>query len=249
MSYQEFRPRSFQTLPPVIKNLLIINVILFVAKILLEQKGIDLDKYLSLHWVTATDFKPFQFITYMFMHATRDIYGNIMLSHIGFNMFAVWMFGSALENVWGGRKFLFYYVITGLGAAVVQYVVFYFQIQSINAQITDFMSLPSFSASDNMNLIHQKREIIDSMIILGASGSLFGILIAYGMMFPNQVLYVMFVMPVKAKWAVIAYGAIELFMGFGNFSGDNVAHFAHLGGMLFGFIVILIWKKNRNFYY
>lgn len=242
MSYQEFRPRSFQTLPPVIKNLLIINILLFIAKVVFANSlGIDLDKILGLHWVTADDFKPYQFITYMFMH------GDI--THIFFNMFAVWMFGSVLENVWGSKRFLFYYIVTGLGAAAIQYIVFYFQIQDINHQITEYMQQPGFTTDDNLRLIHQKREIIDNMVIIGASGALFGLLLAFGMMFPNTMLYVYFLVPVKAKWFVIAYGAIELISGIRSNPMDNVAHFAHLGGMLFGFIIIMIWKKNRTFYY
>jgi membrane associated rhomboid family serine protease len=242
MSYQEFRPRSFQTLPPVIKNLLIINIILFAAKwVFGNSLGIDLDRILGLHWVTASDFKPYQFITYMFMH------GDI--THLFFNMFAVWMFGSVLENVWGSKRFLFYYIVTGLGAAAIQYLVFYFQIQGINKEVTEIMQQPGFNADLNLQLIHEKRTIIDNMVIIGASGALFGLLLAFGMMFPNTMLYIYFLVPVKAKWFVIAYGAIELISGLRDNPMDNVAHFAHLGGMLFGFIIIMIWKKNRNFYY
>lgn len=242
MSYQEFRPRSFQTLPPVIKNLLIINILMFAAKVVFAQSlGIDLDKYLGLHYITAGDFKPHQFVTYMFMH------GDI--THLFFNMFAVWMFGSVLENVWGAKRFIFYYLVTGFGAALIQYIVFYFQIQDVNEQIANLMQTPGFSAEDNISLIHQKAEFLNNLVIIGASGALFGLLLAFGMMFPNTLLYLYFFVPVKAKWFVIGYGAIELISGLRSNPMDNVAHFAHLGGMLFGFFVILIWKKNRNFYY
>jgi membrane associated rhomboid family serine protease len=199
------------------------------TKVLKESLGIDLINILGLHYVTASDFKPYQFITYMFMH------GNF--SHLFFNMFAVWMFGSVLENTWGAKRFLFYYIVTGLGAAAVQYVVFYFQIQDLNEQYS------------GIEFTHFKREMVNRMVIVGASGALFGLLLAFGMMFPNTMLYIYFLFPVKAKWFVIAYGAIELFTGLSNNPMDNVAHFAHLGGMLFGFIIIMIWKKNRNFYY
>ena len=119
--YQEFRPRSFNTLPPVIKNLLIINILMFIAKhVFMQAMGIDLDKILGLHFITAPDFKPYQFVTYLFMHGD--------LSHLFFNMFAVWMFGSVLENVWGQKRFLIYYLVTGFGAALIQYLVFYLQI-------------------------------------------------------------------------------------------------------------------------
>ncbi len=241
MSYQEFRPRSFQTLPPVIKNLLIINILMYAAKVVFAQSlGIDLDSILGLHYITASDFKPYQFITYMFMH------GDI--SHLFFNMFAVWMFGSVLENTWGAKRFIFYYLVTGMGAALIQYIVFFFQIQDINNQIANLMQTPGFSAEDNLSLIHQKADFLNNLVIIGASGALFGLLLAFGMMFPNTLLYVYFLIPVKAKWFVIAYGAIELISGLRSNPMDNVAHFAHLGGMLFGLIVILIWKKNRNFY-
>lgn len=241
MSYQDFRPRSFQTLPLVIKNLLIINILMFAAKVVFRQSlGIDLDAILGLHYITASDFKPYQFITYLFMH------GDI--THLFFNMFAVWMFGSVLENVWGPKRFLIYYLITGLGAGLIQYVVFYFQVQDVNKQISELMQTPGFSVEDNLSLIHQKSEFLNNLVVIGASGSLFGLLLAFGMMFPNTMLYVYFLVPVKAKWFVIVYGAIELISGLRANPMDNVAHFAHLGGMLFGFFVILIWKKNRNFY-
>lgn len=240
MSYQEFRPRGFNTLPPVIKNLLIINILMFATTwVLRNRMGIDLDNMLGLHYITASDFRPYQFITYMFMHAD--------ITHLFFNMFAVWMFGSTLENVWGSKRFLTYYVITGLGAALIQYIVFYFQIEDINARVAEIMREPdSYSYTE---LMAEKAELVNSMVIIGASGALFGLLLAYGMMFPNTLLYVYFLVPIKAKWFVTIYGLIELVSGLSNNSGDNVAHFAHLGGMLFGFFMILIWKRNRNFFY
>jgi membrane associated rhomboid family serine protease len=284
MSYQEFRPRSFQTLPPVIKNLLIINILLFVATLVLKSRmGIDLVEILGLHYITASDFRPWQFITYMFMHG--DFY------HIFFNMFAVWMFGSVLENVWGTKRFLFYYLVTGLGAALIQYVVFYLSISPVLTQVNDVqenLTLESFwtlvnsdEFRSNLNyefgyeynkymsqfaayanespekalqtasqfLIEFKNFYLNSHVIIGASGSLFGILLAFGMMFPNTLLYLYFLVPIKAKWVVIGYGAIELFLGLSNNPQDNVAHFAHLGGMLFGFIILLFWKPRRDVFY
>jgi membrane associated rhomboid family serine protease len=283
MSYQEFRPRSFQTLPLVIKNLLIINILMYAAKVVFKQSlGIDLDAILGLHYFAAPNFKPYQFVTYLFMH------GDIM--HLFFNMFAVWMFGSVLENVWGAKRFIFYYLVTGFGAALIQYVVFYIEIAPVVDAISavqnnltpetfkEFINSSSFgnNATNEFKYLHEHffREYNDALAvsdrkamslaskflidfkasylnahnIIGASGSLFGLLLAFGMMFPNTLLYVYFLVPVKAKWFVIAYGAIELFSGLKNNPMDNVAHFAHLGGMLFGFFVILIWKKNRNFY-
>jgi membrane associated rhomboid family serine protease len=284
MSYQEFRPRSFQTLPPVIKNLLIINILLFAATIVLKSRlGIDLVEILGLHYITASNFQPYQFITYMFMHGG--------FTHIFFNMFAVWMFGSVLENVWGAKRFLIYYIITGLGAALIQYVVFYMEITPVvtavnavqqNLTLESFENLvtsDTFMSSINYefsfeyekmrnlynSVIHESPEralsiasqfliqfknyYLNAHVIIGASGSLFGILLAFGMMFPNTLLYLYFLVPIKAKWVVIGYGAIELILGFSNNPSDNVAHFAHLGGMLFGFIMIMFWKRKRDYFY
>lgn len=283
MSYQEFRPRSFNILPPVIKNLLIINILMFIAKVVfIRSLDIDLDKILGLHYFSAPDFRPWQLVTYLFMHGD--------LRHLFFNMFAVWMFGSTLENVWGAKRFIFYYLITGFGAAIIQYIVIYVEIRSImetvsylqnnlsvktfesfvNSEVftnnldytfsrkfNEFVPVYNEAAATNPNkaislasafLQEFKNYQLNARVIIGASGSLFGILLAFGMLFPNTMLYLYFLVPVKAKWFVIGYGAIELFLGLKNSPLDNVAHFAHLGGMLFGFFVILIWKKNRNFY-
>lgn len=208
MSYQEFRPRQFQELPLVVKNLLIINVVLFIAKKALASK-IDLDMYLDLFPIGTTYFKPFQFITYMFMHAD--------LGHIFLNMLALYMFGSILESIWGPKRFLNYYLLCGLGAAALQIGISYFNNQS--------------------------------SVLLGASGAVFGLLVAFAMMFPNTYLNLYFFIPIKAKYLVIGYGLIELFSGFANQAGDNVAHFAHLGGLIVGAIIMLIWKRNRNFFF
>ena len=206
MSFQEFKPRQFQQLPMVVKNILIINVLLFAGKFLLADK-IDLDRYLDLFPIGTEYFKPHQFITYMFMHAD--------LSHIFLNMLGVYMFGSILENIWGSKRFLNFYILCGLGAAAAQLA-----ISSINNEYT---------------------------ILLGASGSVFGLLVAFAMMFPNTELQLYFVIPVKAKYLVTAYAAFELYNGF--FSHDNVAHFAHLGGLVVGVIIMFIWKRNKTFFY
>ncbi len=206
MSYQEFKPRQFQQIPMVVKNILIINVVLFAAKFLLNET-IDLDRYLDLYPVGTPYFKPHQFITYMFMHAD--------LSHIFLNMLGVYMFGSILENIWGAKRFLNCYLLCGLGAAALQ-----LGISAFNNQFT---------------------------ILLGASGSVFGLLVAFAMMFPNTELQLYFVIPVKAKYLVIGYSLFELYNGF--FANDNVAHFAHLGGLAVGIIIMLIWKRNKNFFF
>lgn len=211
-------------LPPVTKNIMIINVIMWLACIIFEKagNGVNLMNILGLHYLGAESFKLFQFVTYMFLHSTLDAYGNIQFGHIFFNMFAVYMFGRTIEYVWGSKQFLIYYLITGIGAGLVQELVWYF---TVPPQYYEFV------------------------LTVGASGAVFGILLAFGVMFPNTPLYLMFIpVPIKAKYLVIGYGLVELFLGMSNREGDNVAHFAHLGGMLFGILLILYWRKKGKLY-
>ncbi len=281
----QYRPSGFRMLPPVVKNLLIINTLLFLATILLSDKfGFDLTAVLGLHYPGATDFKVWQFITYMFMHGG--------FSHILFNMFALWMFGNVLENVWGSKRFLSFYMITGIGAGLTYIVWIHFAITPDLSLINHVISDPSISNlsalvenhrfavsqysgsiwtdflqfQDNVNaynanpqnhlaaqkivtfLSEYRSHFLNQHVVIGASGAVFGLLLAFGMMFPNSLIYVYFAIPVKAKWFVIIYGAIELFSGVYNRPGDNVAHFAHLGGMLFGYLLIVYWKKRGTFY-
>jgi membrane associated rhomboid family serine protease len=209
MSYQEFRPRQFQQIPVVVKNILIINVILFVAQTIMRQSGIDLAQYLALAPINTVYFKPYQFITYMFMHA------DVM--HILFNMFGVYMFGSILENIWGAKRFINFYLLCGLGGAALQ--------AGINYLTGDFAYL------------------------VGASGALFGLLAAFAMMFPNTYLNIYFMIPVKAKYLVTAYAAFEVIGAVLNRSNDNVSHLGHIGGLIVGVIIMLIWKRNKTFFY
>jgi membrane associated rhomboid family serine protease len=236
----------------VVKNLLIINGLFFLATLGLKSADIiDLDNILGMHYFTSPLFKPYQLVSYMFMHAT--------FWHLFFNMFALWMFGYILENVWGPKKFLIYYMVTGLGAIMIQMAVNYFQISHLEASMS--AEQISMVMSDGYKAVLQDKNFLDPMMgelnglingtTIGASGSVFGILLAFGMLFPNTMIYVYFAIPIKAKWFVIIYGALELFSGVANSAGDNVAHFAHLGGMLFGFILIMIWRKKdkkRNLY-
>ncbi len=226
-----FRPGGFSVLPTVVKNLLIINVLFFLATIAADSVlHIDLKDYLGLHYIGASDFKPFQFVTYMFMH------GNF--AHLFFNMFALWMFGNTLENIWGANRFLLFYFICGIGAGITQELVQYIQ------YVTTLEAYDSVRLS--ANLVIPMSEYLNMMTTVGASGAVYGILLAFGMMFPNSTLYIYFAIPIKAKWFVLIYGVIELFSGFT--SADNVAHFAHIGGMLFGLLLILYWKKKGNLY-
>ena len=219
--------------PPVTKNLVIINVLFWIASLALPKIGINLVELFGLHIPGASDFKFFQILTYMFMHDTSSF------THVFFNMFAVYMFGSVLEQVWGFKRFLIYYLITGLGAGLVQEAVWMFNLRDL------FIGGFSSVNLNGMEII-DRSAFLNLYITIGASGSVFGILLAYGMLFPNVPLYLMFIpIPIKAKYFVVFYGLAELFMGVSNFGGDNVAHFAHLGGMLFGFILIKYWRKNQ----
>jgi membrane associated rhomboid family serine protease len=241
------KPGGFNLLPVVVKNLLIINVLFFLAKMALGQMGIDLDHKLGMHYYKSPLFEPYQMVTYLFMH------GNFQ--HLFFNMFAVWMFGNSVENAWGPKRFLTYYLITGFGAAILHYAVVQYQVSGIESMLTDqeiglVLKEGADAISEYKNFVDPNMaqlNILYNTPIVGASGALFGILLAFGMMFPNTELYLMFFpIPIKAKYFVAGYGAIELFSGFQNTSGDNVAHFAHLGGMLFGFILIKFWGNNSN---
>ena len=259
---------GFNMLPPVVKNLLIINGLFFLATITLEQQGIDLSRYLGMHYFESEYFAPYQYVTYMFMHGG--------FSHILFNMFALWMFGSSIENLWGAKKFLIYYFVTGIGAALLQTGINWFSISSMHTAVEAYQAMPTpetfmvltdgyFSnfpinpqfiqqwATDPTNqvAINETYTYIQNAIqfqinipTVGASGAVFGLLLAFGMLFPNSIIYLYFAIPVKAKYFVMGYGALELYSGFANNPGDNVAHFAHLGGMLFGFFMIRYWKKN-----
>ncbi len=329
---EQYRPAGFNLLPTVVKNLLIINILFFLATFAMGNAfNIDLSDILGLHYFEAEKFKPYQIITYMFMHAN--------FGHIFFNMFALWMFGYALENLWGPKRFLVYFVITGMGAALIQYIVIYFEMAPVMHAIDlykqdhsllkfkEFMESGNFKVASadiqnhfesfknsynailyrsdtlvefaNHSLNHvnflsanadslglgadlvkhntdsitavansaimqsdslqakglqlslqfidqYKMDMLNAPLVVGASGAVFGILLAFGMMFPNTLIYLYFAIPIKAKWVVIGYGAIELIMGFSNNPNDNVAHFAHLGGMLFGFILIMFWRKNNR---
>jgi len=223
----EFRPGSFQILPTIIKNLIIINVLVFLAQITLERSLAPgyLENTFALHTWQSPFFKPWQFVTYLFMHGGWD--------HLFGNMFALWMFGSILENLWGPRRFLLFYMVCGLGAALAHMTALYFETQHY---------------IETQNFFELQKVLITPT--LGASGSVFGCLIAFGYLFPNTYIYLYFFLPLKAKWFVLFYAGGELLLAIQNSAGDNVAHFAHLGGALVGLILVYYWNKNnrRNFY-
>lgn len=272
-----FERPNFGSIPPVVKNLIIINVIMLLASWVVENVfRIDLNSVLGLYYFGSEHFRPFQIITHMFMH------GGFM--HLFFNMFALWMFGRILEQVWGSKRFLIYYFVTGLGAVALHTFVNYIHISNIESAAKAMLNTPSpdtfsifvrehfqpyynelydkfisgWSANPNNQLyIQQAGEYTRQLIQLqmdiptvGASGAVFGVLLAFGMLFPNTQLMLLFPpIPIKAKYFVIGYGVIELFMGVSSFQFDNVAHFAHLGGMLFGFILIKYWNRRKDIFY
>jgi membrane associated rhomboid family serine protease len=240
-------------LPPVVKNLLIINGLFFLATISFSGAfQIDLTRVLGLFLPGAPDFKPLQLVTHMFMHAN--------FSHIFFNMFALWMFGTAIENLIGGKRFLVYYLITGFGAAFLHLGVTYIEALNLKSQLISAgytaEELQRYLEAGRYNILPGVSQRTIELYLMkylvptvGASGAVFGILLAFGMFFPNSYIYLFFAIPVKAKYFVIAYGAIELFFGFANRPGDNVAHFAHLGGMVFGFLLIKYWRRRGEIFY
>jgi len=241
---------DFKNLPPVVKNLLIINGLFFLATILLQNQGVDLAQYLGLHYWQSPGFKPHQLVTYMFMH------GSFM--HILFNMIPLFMFGRVLEQVWGQKRFLTFYMVTGIGAGLIQMLVAYIRLSLMGDLVTP--EAMDVVMNEGYQAILEGKNFSDAFlgnlnglvngVTVGASGAVFGILLAFGMLFPNTELMLMFPpIPIKAKWFVLFYGAFELYSGFSNNPNDNVAHFAHLGGMLFGFFMIQYWKKDRGSFY
>ena len=222
-----------RSIPTITKNLLIINILAFLAYYVLSFRGINLNDIFGLHFFLASHFHIYQLFTYMFMHGGWD--------HIFFNMFALWMFGCVMERVWGPKKFLFYYIFCGVGAGIIQEIVQYVELYSILSGQSEvgFTSLISSAWSDVA-----LADSLNAWTTVGASGAIYAILLAFGMTFPNERIFIFpLPIPIKAMWFVMIYVAIELFSALGT-SSDNVAHFAHLGGMLFGFLLIRYWQKH-----
>ena len=231
----QFGMQRFNYLPPVIKNLLIINGLVFLATISFPS----LLGRIALYYPGSEGFQPYQIVTHMFTHGS--------FGHVFFNMFALWMFGAVLENVWGPRRFLTYYLITGLGAAAIHTGVHAFQLFQVAETISaaDVYRLdPSGFTSDELRRI---QAVFTPTV--GASGAVYGVLLAFGMLFPNTLLYIYFLVPIKAKYIVTILIALELYLAFMNNPNDNIAHFAHLGGMLFGFILVRYWRGQRGRFY
>ena len=219
----------FRNIPLITKNLLIINVLVFLAYTVLNLRGIDLNEWGGLHFFKASDFHLYQFITYQFLH------GSFM--HLFFNMFALWMFGGVVEQVWGPKKFLFYYIFCGVGAGLCQELVQYISYANAGLAAYDAVSVHGYGSM-------AIGEYLNSWCTIGASGAVYAILLAFGMTFPEDRIFIFPIpVPIKAKWFVIGYAAIELFSAYSS-SGDGIAHMAHLGGMLFGFLLIRYWRSH-----
>ena len=215
-------------MPPVTKNLIIINLLMYLGKVVLNRYGIDFDELLGLHFFLASDFKLYQLFTYMFVHGG--------LEHIFFNMFAVWMFGRIMEQVMGSQRFLFFYIVCGLGAGLMQEGVQYIHYL--------YEGLNAYNNVDLGGYLIPMEAYLNRWTTVGASGAVYGVLLSFGMTFPEERMFIIPIpVPIKAKWFVIGYAVIELLSALGN-PGDGVAHMAHLGGMLFGLALILYWRKH-----
>ena len=217
-----------RNIPIVTKNLLIINILVFIATYVLRGLNIDLNDILGLHFFLASDFRIWQFFTYMFMHGG--------FTHILMNMFMLWMFGMVVENVWGPRKFLFYYIVCGVGAGLCQ------ELAQYGTYLVE--GLANFESVKIGTTVLPMDVYLNMMNTVGASGAIYGVLLAFGMLFPEERMFIIPIpIPIKAKWIVMGSIVVELFSAIGT-SNDGVAHLAHLGGMLFGFILIRYWKKH-----
>jgi rhomboid family protein len=241
--------RGFGGIPHAVKNLLIINGIMFVLLLIFENSGTNLNFTLGLFYWKSAQFEPYQIITHMFMHGG--------LTHILFNMFALWMFGSPLEQIWGPKRFLIFYLLTGLGAAFLHMMVIHFQAEQLMAGMApgDYQEVLNngfdvlMQGKNYQGVAGQLNELVNIPTI-GASGAVFGILAGFAMFFPNtELMLIFFPIPIKAKYFVLIYAVLELVLGVTQFQGDNIAHFAHVGGALFGFLIIKFWQRSRrNFY-
>jgi membrane associated rhomboid family serine protease len=242
--------RGFGSIPPVTKNLILINVLMLVISFTAGSLfNINLNHVLGLYFPKSEYFRPYQVVSHMFMHGG--------LTHLFFNMFALFMFGRVLESVWGPKRFFIYYMITGLGAALIHEGVNAIQYYNLAGQLSDAQL--SMVLSEGHNVIMRGQNYVDAasgsinavlnVPTVGASGAVFGILLAFGMLFPNTQLFLLFPpIPIRAKYMVIGYGALELYLAIMQ-PGSGIAHAAHLGGMLFGFILIKYWRKTTNTLY
>ena len=230
--YQQYSPPKFNILPPVCKNLLIINVIAFLATYVFRMRGIDLSDIFGLHFFASNNHYFWQYITYAFFHDN--------FSHLFFNLFAVWMFGYTLENIWGQKRFIIFCLVSCLGAALAQQITYYFMYSDLVNGVYSGVNIGN-------GITISTADFLNNLNTIGASGVVFGLLAAFGAMFPNSTIYLYFFIPLKTKWFVIGYIVLELINGISTTS-DGVAHFAHLGGAVAGLILLWFWKRQRDQY-
>lgn len=242
--------RNFFGLPPVVKNIILLNVLMLLVSYAAKSVfGVDLTMILGLYFPKSEHFMPLQIITHMFMH------GGFW--HLFFNMYALYIFGQVLENVWGPKRFFIYYMVCGLGAAFFYEIVIFFQynklmhiispeqLQMVLNEGTSYFSQGKVFTDETMKSL----QLLLNVPIVGASGAIFGVLLAFGVLFPNtQLMLLLPPIPIKAKYFVIIYGVIELYLAVTQ-TGGNIAHTAHLGGMLFGYLLLRYWRKTTNTLY
>ncbi len=278
----QFRPSRFEILPTIIKNLLIINGLVFLAQYVFRSptNGFSFEDSFALHAWQSSLFKPWQLVTHLFLHGS--------ISHIFFNMLALWMFGSVLENIWGSKRFLSFYMVCGLGAALIHLLFLSYELMPMmkdynavyqlftsgserqgiamadfiskyhlefngQAELLSYLHSGQSSQDLNLNIFRNITAYYQNNLntgTIGASGAVFGVLAAFGYLFPNTYIYIYMMIPVKAKWVVLFYGAIELYEGVMNSAGDNVAHWAHIGGAIVGLLIVMTWNKtNKKTFY
>lgn len=236
--------QMWRNLPGVTKNLIIINLLVFVASMITASDSFNLIRTFGLYYPASENFEPYQIITSMFTHGG--------LAHVFFNMFALFMFGSQLERVWGPKKFLFFYFATGIGASALHMSVQAYEIYEITGQLSVDITTSDGYSFQFLNFQGEESQLqqligLNYTPTVGASGAIYGLLLGFAMLFPNMELMLIFLpIPIKAKYFVPVLMLFELYLGFNRFSGDNIAHFAHLGGALFGFIIIKIWQYKRT---
>lgn len=218
--------------PLVTRNIIFINIILWLLqRIMPNMMGIDLTDILGMHYWQAGSFRLYQMVTYLFLHSTSDFF------HLLGNMFMLWMFGSVIERFWGSHRYLIFYIITGITAALTQQFIWHLELHDVASNVNILYNIGGGE-------LLRAEELLNLPITIGASGAVFGLLLAYGMLFPNAEMYYMFLpIPIKAKYIVLLFGLYELFMGV-KATGSSIAHFAHLGGMVGGIVLILMWRKK-----
>ncbi len=237
MAYQQFRPTSQNRMPRGVLNLIIINAILFITTQLANSHDLNYDitgnstfeNTLSLHHPFSPDFHFFQYITSLFMHAN--------FSHIAFNMLGLWMFGHLLENAYGTKRFLIFYIVSGVGSSIIY-------------QIWESIEVYRH-VGGGMGIVETLQNYPPLGVLLGASGAVYGVMIGAALLFPNTEMYFMGFMgiPIKLKWLALLYGGGELLRAYQQSPGDNIAHFAHIGGMIFGFILVKIYSRDKTHFY